>query len=122
MLAYWPNVAVPFAVQVIVSPTARVVFGQLTATPLSSVTLTLLSGTLPVLVTAYVQLTASPTSRIGPVGEFASWPLVNFVMSIVGLAVTVVAADACVVIGATLHPDVPGPLHTSANPNVAVSL
>ncbi len=41
MLAYWPAVAVPLAVQVMTSPTAKVFLGQLTTTPWSSVTVTL---------------------------------------------------------------------------------
>ena len=50
MLAYWPASAVPDAVQVIDSPGASSVFGQVTVSPWSSVTVTP-SVTLPVLVT-----------------------------------------------------------------------
>ena len=51
MLAYWPAVAMPLAVQVMTSPTAKVFLGQLTTTPWSSVTVTLLKSSLPVFVT-----------------------------------------------------------------------
>jgi hypothetical protein len=51
MLAYWPATAVPLAVQVMDPATARVVWGQVTVTPWSSVTVTFVRSTLPVLVT-----------------------------------------------------------------------
>ena len=47
MLLYAPSTAGPEAVQVMLSPTSRVVFGQLTVTPWLSVTVTSVSLTLP---------------------------------------------------------------------------
>ena len=61
------------------SPVSRTVFGQVTATPLSSVTVTLVNLTLPVLVTTYVQITSLPASSSGP-----SVPLVVLTMPIRG--------------------------------------
>ena len=43
MLAYWPATAVPLPVQVIEAPAASVSVGQLTVTPWSSVTVTLVN-------------------------------------------------------------------------------
>src|SRR5690349_2966587 len=63
---YWQAAAVPLPVQVMDSPAARVVFGQETATPLSSVTLTSVSVTLPVFLTTYCQVTALPTATEAP--------------------------------------------------------
>ncbi len=77
-LAYWPTCAVPEAVQVIDSPEARVVCGQLTTTPWSSLTSTLESGSAPTFVTRYSQLTAEPTGTAGPGAASASNPLVDF--------------------------------------------
>ncbi len=83
-LVYWPTVAVPFAVQVMTSPTANVSLGQPTATPWSSVTVTAVKGSFPVFVTTYVQATGSPTGICGPIGMSASSPLVYFLMAIAG--------------------------------------
>ena len=51
MFLYGPSVAIPVAVQVISSPTASVVCGQVTVTPWSSVTVTSVSAALPEFVT-----------------------------------------------------------------------
>ena len=51
VLLYWQAAAVPLAVQVMDSPGWRAVLGQLTGLTLSSVTVTLVRGTSPVLVT-----------------------------------------------------------------------
>ena len=47
-----PSTAVPDAVQVMISPTAREVLGHVTSAPGLSLTCTPVRGTLPVLVTA----------------------------------------------------------------------
>ncbi len=84
-LAYWPGAAVPVAMQVTVSPAWMLVDGQLTVTCLSSVTVRLVSGTLPVFVTRYVQVTGSRSGIDGPGARSASAPLLSFGRSIAGL-------------------------------------
>src|SRR5688500_3542012 len=87
MLVYWPDAgAGPEPVQTIVSARARVFLGQVTATPLSSVTTTLLSGTFPVLVTTYLKASVEAEATSTPGAVSASFSLTYFTMSIAGTA------------------------------------
>src|SRR5438876_205064 len=97
---YWPAAATPCAVYFqssprssrplpLVSPPTKV--GRKSSAgfdgvPASSKRTTLRSGSLPGLVTSYVQVTGAPTARIGPGAVRATWPLVAFATAIVGAA------------------------------------
>jgi len=74
--------------QVIDSLGCSAVFGQETATPRSSVTLTPESVTSPRFVTWYCQRMGLPTGIVGPGGELASSPSVLFTIRIGGGAST----------------------------------
>jgi hypothetical protein len=86
VFVYCPAVAVPVAVHVVEAPTARVAMMLLPpgvpvqlialAATMLSVTATLVSATLPVLVTAYVHVTVEPTATVGPGAELLSVPFV----------------------------------------------
>src|SRR5688500_15100775 len=84
-LLYWPRVATPAPVQVIEDPGVRDVLPwQSIITPLSSTTVMPVRSTVPVLATAYDQVTGAPTRIEGPGASSASWPFVDFSMSIPG--------------------------------------
>ena len=83
VFVYWPGTTVPLAVQVIeLEPgplvPGSVVIGQVTVTPWSSVTETLVILKEVRLVTRYLHWTVSPQARVGPGAESASSPLVLF--------------------------------------------
>src|SRR5262249_41571325 len=77
------------------SPSVRVIAGLgpslwrssagLPGVPLSSVSTTLAIGSLPGLLTLYVQVTAEPTGTSGPVGLSLSVPLVSLTRAMRGL-------------------------------------
>ena len=98
LLAYWSISAVPEAVQVVDAPTARLAM-KLVPSPQSmvlstntlSLTLMLVNGTSPSLVTTYSHVTAEPIRISGPGASSASTPLVDFSMSIDGLIIATVA-------------------------------
>ncbi len=75
----------PVASQVWVAPTPKVGMTQISPS-LSSVTVTFASATSPVLVTTYCHVTAPSTATAGPGAASASSPLVDFSISIAGLA------------------------------------
>src|SRR5438034_25388 len=80
MFSYWPATAVPLSVNVKLAAGASEVPGQVTTTPLLSVTVTPVSATLPLFVTRYVQATGVPTRSVGPGAVSLSVPLVRLTM------------------------------------------
>src|SRR5512140_2629597 len=84
MLVYCPAIATPEAAHDIDAPGASVVAGQETATPWSSVTVTLVSVTFPVLVTRYVHVTVEPAGTYSPGAVSLSVPFVSFTIEILG--------------------------------------
>src|SRR3569833_904025 len=87
--------AAPLAVQSMEAPAARVVAGQVTATPWSSVTRTLFKVTLPVLVTRLVQNTVLPIAICGAspaLGSLASALLVKPLVAPVTLTILIAGA------------------------------
>src|SRR5579883_2681725 len=91
-LVYWPATAVPEAVYTHVSPGSRSPFPFASpdwyagVTPAwSSVTVTPAIGSLPGLVTSYVQVTGDPTWTYGPGAALLSVPFVSFTRLIWGV-------------------------------------
>src|SRR5256885_7808671 len=86
MFVYWPTIATPVFVHVMLAPMARVAAGQPIAPILLSLTATFDSATFPVFVTVYAQVMAEPVATVGPGAVSLSVPFVVLTRAMAGLA------------------------------------
>src|SRR4051812_19446619 len=85
VFSYCPSSAVPVLVQLALASAANEPITQMFPI-LSSVTVTFVSVTLPVLTTLYVHVTVDPTSTFGPGALSLFVPFVSFTRLMDGLA------------------------------------